>query len=155
MGETGAEVVGLYGTQTRAGEFLGMEVRTTCLVPKRQSSREIMEASAIVRPGSTPVMRAALRAFVGGFARDPSTRARGEVGGGRGGRRAAGFDAGDGGGASGFRGEFREGPFNEGAGEGAGGDTLSGADAGELREDGGAVYVVLVHRGAEGVHVAN
>ena len=55
---------------------MGREVRTTSLWPKRQSSRAMTEASAMGRPGSTPVMRAAVRVFWGTLAREPCARAR-------------------------------------------------------------------------------
>jgi hypothetical protein len=66
---------GVYGIQIRAGDSVGREARTTSLTPRRQSSRVITEASDILRPGSTPVMRAAVLAPCGTLAREPRERA--------------------------------------------------------------------------------
>src|SRR5918998_1120452 len=75
-GQVVGRFAGFYGTQTGTGASLGREVSTTALWPKRQSSRATTEASAMERPGSTPVMRTAVRVPSGTLARDPCARAR-------------------------------------------------------------------------------
>src|SRR5215210_111374 len=109
--------------------------------------------------------RAALNGLVRGVLRDPDAY-RGVFGeggqynvldveapefagyGGGVGHGAARFDAGKEGGGAGLFGDPGERALGEGAGEGAGRDALAGADAGQFGEDVGAVYVVLIDRGA-------
>src|SRR5829696_3569379 len=69
-------VGGVYGIQTRTGDSMGREARTTFLTPRRQSSRVMTEASDILRPGSTPVIRAAVLAPCGTLAREPCATAK-------------------------------------------------------------------------------
>src|SRR5918992_1010503 len=69
-------VGGGYGIQTRTGDSEGREARTTFLTPRRQSSRVMTEASDILRPGWTPVIRAAVLAICGTLASEPCERAR-------------------------------------------------------------------------------
>jgi hypothetical protein len=69
-------VGGDYGIQTRTGDSVGREARTTFLTPRRQSSRVMTEASDILRPGSTPVIRAAVLALRGTLAREPLDTAK-------------------------------------------------------------------------------
>src|SRR4028119_1466914 len=71
------------------------------------------------------------------------------------GHGAAGLHAGyEGGGAGSLR-DVGGGSLCQGAGEGAGGDALPGADAGEFGEDGGAVDVVFIDGGPEGRDIAD
>ena len=69
-------VGGVYGIQTRTGDSMGREARTTFLTPRRQSSRVITEASDILRPGSTPVIRATVLAVRGTLASEPLDTAK-------------------------------------------------------------------------------
>jgi hypothetical protein len=66
----------VYGIQTRTGDSVGSEARTTFLTPRRQSSRVMTEALDILRPGSTPVMRAAVLALCGTLASEPLDTAK-------------------------------------------------------------------------------
>ena len=66
----------VYGIQTRTGDSVGSEARTTFLTPRRQSSRVMTEASDMLRPGSTPVIKAAVLALCGTLASEPLDTAK-------------------------------------------------------------------------------